>query len=706
MNVTTTIIRNPSEEPLSMDYQALRAAGIRLAQQLAGHAWTDFNAHDPGITLLEQLCYAITELGYRAGHSMPDLLAGRDSSDSGLPGPGLALTSAPVTLLDLRRLALDVDGVRNAWIEPVASPEPALEYHEGERELRIAGQTGANDRYAASVTLRGLYRVLVAPSSFSGLDGTAVRRNVLRALHAHRPLCTDFAEVRLVESEDVRVQAAIEIAPAHDPAAVLDRILDVLADHIAPTPRFSSLADMLAAGRTVDEIYAGPRLRHGFLDDAELRRLARKEALRTSDIIREIMDIPGVRVVHHLALASTLAGTDEYESWILPLDAGRAPRFDYQKSAITLIRDGLEVAVDQPGRALAFHDRQTTAAAAHLAAQPGLEQPPPAGRQRNLARYTSLLHLLPDCYGAGPQGLPDSAPPERKAQQKQLRAYLQFFDQILCNAFAQLGHARRLLSGDGDIEQTYASQAVPGDELELHRVYQRDESAHTAWLASAVRNPVRSHSSVERSNRFLDHLLSRYAELHADYAPHVAVGQSARAGLARDKQALLRDYPRISGARGTGFDYTRPVAGDNRSGLALRIERALGLDPDQGERFVLIEHILFRPMAEDRNQLGVDEVRPIPLLAAAATRDPYSLQLTLVFPGWPGRFARAGFRQLVAHTVRAHTPAHLSPSVRWLDAAAWSVFEQAHADWLTFHRSYWVGHLGLPYQPDPGEPGM
>ena len=46
-----------------MDYAFLRQEGIRWLEQLAGDQWTDFNTHDPGITILEQLCYALTDLG-------------------------------------------------------------------------------------------------------------------------------------------------------------------------------------------------------------------------------------------------------------------------------------------------------------------------------------------------------------------------------------------------------------------------------------------------------------------------------------------------------------------------------------------------------------------------------------------------------------------------------------------------------------------
>ncbi|MCP4658446.1 MAG: hypothetical protein GY856_23780, partial [bacterium] len=54
-----------------MDYTSLRQEGIRHLERMAGGRWTDFNVHDPGITILEQLCYALTDLGYRIGHEIP-----------------------------------------------------------------------------------------------------------------------------------------------------------------------------------------------------------------------------------------------------------------------------------------------------------------------------------------------------------------------------------------------------------------------------------------------------------------------------------------------------------------------------------------------------------------------------------------------------------------------------------------------------------
>ena len=45
-----------------MDYTFLREEGIPHLERMAGKLWTDFNTHDPGITILGQVCYAITDL--------------------------------------------------------------------------------------------------------------------------------------------------------------------------------------------------------------------------------------------------------------------------------------------------------------------------------------------------------------------------------------------------------------------------------------------------------------------------------------------------------------------------------------------------------------------------------------------------------------------------------------------------------------------
>src|SRR5436309_16077680 len=103
-----------------LDFAALKAEGVAIVQRLAGEIWTDYNEHDPGVTTLEQLCYALTGLSYRAEFALPDLLADRqgriDMRRQALFGPRRILPCNPVTPNDYRRLLVDrVEAVANAW---------------------------------------------------------------------------------------------------------------------------------------------------------------------------------------------------------------------------------------------------------------------------------------------------------------------------------------------------------------------------------------------------------------------------------------------------------------------------------------------------------------------------------------------------------------------------------------------------------------
>jgi hypothetical protein len=62
-----------SNDDMSFDF--LRKKGIEYIESLGSQFWTDYNTHDPGITILEVLCYAITDLGMRINLPIEDLLS-------------------------------------------------------------------------------------------------------------------------------------------------------------------------------------------------------------------------------------------------------------------------------------------------------------------------------------------------------------------------------------------------------------------------------------------------------------------------------------------------------------------------------------------------------------------------------------------------------------------------------------------------------
>ncbi|PKM38410.1 MAG: hypothetical protein CVV06_00805 [Gammaproteobacteria bacterium HGW-Gammaproteobacteria-10] len=113
--------RLDSQKP-SEDFFALRREGIGYIEQAGSRHWTDYNTHDPGITILEALCFALTDIAYRSGWDIKDLLT-REFSTAADPFPAQAfytareiLTSGPVTSDDFRRVLIDLEPVRNAWV--------------------------------------------------------------------------------------------------------------------------------------------------------------------------------------------------------------------------------------------------------------------------------------------------------------------------------------------------------------------------------------------------------------------------------------------------------------------------------------------------------------------------------------------------------------------------------------------------------------
>lgn len=112
---SVTIPKDP-KRPASRDFLLMRRESIENIANLGGEQWTDYNAHDPGITLLESLLFTINDLAYRAGWDIKDLLANVNPSDQAFFKASRILTVNPVTPDDYRRLLIDLPGIRNAWV--------------------------------------------------------------------------------------------------------------------------------------------------------------------------------------------------------------------------------------------------------------------------------------------------------------------------------------------------------------------------------------------------------------------------------------------------------------------------------------------------------------------------------------------------------------------------------------------------------------
>ncbi len=501
------------------------------------------------------------------------------------------------------------------------------------------------------------------------------------ALQNHRNLDEDYCRVKVVDIEDVAVCADVEVKPDADIEWVQTRIWFEIERYFNPPVPLYTLQELMDAGDSVEEIFNGPELNCGFIKGTDLEAASLKPVLRVSDIINLLMDIDGVIAINQLQLtkfdaegnvvsgAADPAWSSEGKpifdvnktsaSWLLYISDQHQPRLYLNGSRFLFYKNGLLF------RPRMDEARDTLTQLRGEAERPKIKSAPndlpvPAGRYRNTSEYFPVQYSFPLTYGIGPEGLPSNASDKRKAQARQLKAYLLVFEQLLGNALAQLAHTADLFSLDDNIKRTYFVKEFTN---ELIKGFDEIKNGLDKNAVEAIAET--SPEFYERRNRFLDHIMARFSEQFDEYTlllTNLEGQQVALDQLAKDKIAFLNSYPLISHDRAKAFDYKHPSAPDNIPSLKKRISLLLGT-PDLS--FIVIEHLLLRP------KFTGDALYPVCSEGPCNTcgdEDPYSFRLTFVMPGWVEPFNKnMEMRDFAERTIRQETPAHLLGKICWVN---------------------------------------
>ncbi|MCC5938904.1 MAG: hypothetical protein JJU34_16625 [Lunatimonas sp.] len=532
------------------DFHFLRELGMQYIESLSSRLWTDYNTHDPGITILEAVCYAITDLEYRLSLPMHQLLAGDRRRGWG-DQFHLAEDIFPIrafTELDYRMLFIDCKGVRNAWLVPF-SKRVYVDCKRGQMSYDAGLWEGLDPKHQKTFELKGLHRVLL------DLDGSMpleqVRREIFQRYHKNRNLCEDLVDVIEIGRHPMRVCALIEIQPTADEELIHAQIENVLSRYFSPPVRSYTFAEMVEKGLSTDQILEGPSLRHGFLDPGEVIAARLRTEVRLSDIVKRIMDIPGVQLIKDIQLGDCDQPSDE-NRWVVPVREGCKPylcdrsKFNFSKGLLPLNVDLDKVNSYKAQMNLAALEERYTLESGTF--------PLPSVSSTAIDRYFSIRNDFPENYGIGKTGLSENVSTLRKAQAKQLKGYLQFFDQVLATYFKHLSHVKDLLSVHGNQRKTLFTQAVldMADSRQfLGEWYENTEL--TDMLMRFLDQPV------ERRRMLLDHLIARFGEQFSEYAfvMKKRYGDAAQDQVLAAQSYFLREYGAISGESGNAFDYFR-----------------------------------------------------------------------------------------------------------------------------------------------------
>lgn len=569
-------------EAEALDHHSLFALGLDQVRALAARTWTDHNIHDPGITSLELLAYALTDLSYRATFPIADLLAARTDNEAAMRGQFFTarqiLPSAPLTTADYRRLLIDLEGVKNAWITPTTQTLWADTVRGALQRLPPMNPDGW-----VRVDLRGLYAVRIEyMDGLSGTERAEAMDRVKAALHANRNLCEDFVDFGEVAEQPFILCGEVDLEPGADLARVQAEILFAVQQYLSPPVLQYTLAEMTARthpdGRPygMEDVFDGPPLEHGFIDAAELAAAELRTEIRLSDVISLVMDVPGVVAVRELVVQPLPPAPPAASKWRVPVNAGQKPTLARNASRLVFYKRHMPFTVD-PAAWEPVWLQLAAEALARVETPRSEDLPIPLGRWRDPTAYHSFQNHFPALYGLGEAGLPSGADARRERLAFQLKGYLLFFDQLMADFMAQLAHVRDLFSTDPDLVRTSFHQPV---------------TSFTGWgrlyrgadVAAALQAGLDDEDEmVERRNRFLDHLIARHGERFHELAEVMrSEFGMPPAALIAPKCAFLDDYPELSRRRGLAYDYGLQDEGSlwnsaNVSGLERRLSALLGI---------------------------------------------------------------------------------------------------------------------------------
>ena len=655
MIIPPSITLDPNPHP-ALRYAGLRSEALETLGRLCGEQWSDFNSHDPGITILEQLCFALTELAYRAQWPIADRLAG--SGSSWQPGPAAILAGDPVTHDDLIAW-LGAVGVSSPLVQPLQQPVLPLYFRRHE-----VGGSGDLELVPSDIALSQTSVVPMGVVQVS-IDMSSDIKAIASALHGVRLLGRDF-ELRQLQPSLVSVKATLEVEP-FDP---LDGLM-------------TAIHACLDGGiRTA----AGAGLRHG---------------LRSSDLIQALRNLPQVSQVVALELAllppnhdANQPGDLSYYPWHLTLPEGAA-RLD-PHSPITLQHRGLPL--QPPARDSAAASQTPDPKSDALAALPAFASPRAITLAASTPRHqappsSSIAQHLPAVYGVGPAGLPAAATDVRRAQADALNTYLGFFDQLLDDAQAKLTLAPWLLA-------PLAASGATGLQPEQHATF-------LAHLLSRYGEQVGLYQQLglyqQMPGAAQASAANPAASLVADRSAFLRNIAALSGGRGTGPNQWLPD-PQPDPSKDSA---TTSEAAQGPFAERLRRKLGLPLDAYGTPPLLVIEHLLLRPLAEDVNQQSADDEPPIPFLADVVRPDPWSHRVSVVIlnetlaqekqPPPPEQV----FERFVARTVRDELPAHLAGELHWFSGADWTDLLEVWGRFRLALHAYRQATLGGSTPPDP-----
>ncbi|MHC0447942.1 hypothetical protein ACWA1F_21220 [Flavobacterium sp. 3-218] len=434
--------------PPHQDFNFLKDEAIDYIQNHIGNQWTNFNPSDPGMTILDQVCYAMTELGYCTDFSIPDILTdstGKMQIENQFYLPYKILTTAPYTIDDYRKYIIDgIEDVYNAVI------------------------TTYKDNVLPFSRVYQIY-LYINPD----ITGTEKCQNICKSvfyyLNQSRNIGELFNMPIALQTQNCWIGGKIELEKNADEHAVLLELQNKLRAYIFPKIDQVNYDALKEEGYNAAEIYDGPYLKNGWILDETLSD--KKDTVKTIDLIPIIESVAGIISISGLQIYQKKISTQALqstESQILSIDVMAS----FKEKKLLLHSNGKEIQADAFGP-LQINLSKYQDTATSLNNKPAIKLPKSSFRDIN--SYYSIQNTFPQQYGIGDDKIEDDSAPIQVAQSRQLKGYLTLFDQVLANQFSQLANVSKLFSFTNSV------CGAPSDNETFYALKDKFEKKHLEY---------------------------------------------------------------------------------------------------------------------------------------------------------------------------------------------------------------------------------
>jgi hypothetical protein len=508
----------------------------------------------------------------------------------------------------------------------------------------------------------------------------SILSDIKQTLLPCRNLCEDFILLRVVNEQDIKIDAEVILNDyAPHASAMITKIYDRLDNFL------------------LELVYQSKQPLAG-----------KKSILYGSNLIEEMVQIEGVEAARILGLnlfidgvpTISLKDATSFECISLQRFFYYVPKISREKSNIIFIRSDVQEKVGE------LVLKESSPYRHSLRKSDEYNRPPLRKGQilaqeffEALQQYDSIQKDFPENYRLNEKILSGRERDPLTVRTLQFKTYLLFFERIMIDYLYRLYHFNDLLS---------LKQRSESEENELARLKKfLPEIDDMKLLDEQVWSDMVSSSTdvsaqLARKHKILDHLLARFAIAYTSVSPEENELDELTSSLDA-KTSLLKEIPTITRERGLGIPI-KPEEdiwnSDLLSGFQKRIYGLLGLkhqfrqhiqlskakgrDPSG---FYLVEHILLLKK-DDSNIINKKFNSAVDLLydyiinmsKEYKQHHSYSYQVTIVFPSWYTKWRSQKTR--IENLIKEEMPAHILPYFHWLNKKNMSEFESCYEDWL------------------------